>query len=70
MPPLVGKEFWIHRGLTENGIESHVVDRLAFDGSLLQFIKLTAWGFLALACYVVAEGCQDGLLQRIHKARE
>ena len=43
---------------------------VAFDGGLLQFITLTAWGFLALACYVVVEGCQDGLLQRIHKARE
>jgi hypothetical protein len=41
----------------------------AFDGGILQFIELTAWGYLALACYVVFEGCLDGLLQRIQKAR-
>ena len=41
----------------------------AFDGGILQFIELTAWGYLALACYVVFKGCLDGLLQRIHKAR-
>ena len=40
----------------------------AFDGGILQFIELTAWGYLALACYVVFKGCLDGLLQRIHKA--
>src|SRR5580658_10978309 len=42
----------------------------AFDGGILQFIELAAWGYLALACYVVVEGCLEGLLQRIHKARE
>ena len=42
----------------------------AFDGGVLQLIELTAWGYLALACYVVVEGCLDGLLKRIHKARE
>jgi hypothetical protein len=42
----------------------------AFDGGILQFIELTAWGYLALACYVVFEGCLHGLLRRIHKARE
>jgi len=42
----------------------------AFDGGILQFIELTAWGYLALACYVLFEGCLDGLLQRIHRARE
>ncbi len=41
----------------------------AFDGGVLQLIELTAWGYLALACYVVFKGCLDGLLQRIHKAR-
>ena len=41
----------------------------AFDGGLIQFLELTAWGYLALACYVVFKGCLDGLLQRIHKAR-
>jgi hypothetical protein len=42
----------------------------AFDGGILQFVELTAWGYLALACYVVFKGCLDGLLQRIHKVRE
>ena len=41
----------------------------AFDGGLLQFIELTAWGDLAIACYVVAEGCLEGLLTRIRRAR-
>ena len=42
----------------------------AFDGGLLQFIELAAWGYLALAFYVVFEGCLDGLLHRIHRGRE
>jgi hypothetical protein len=42
----------------------------AFDGGVLQFVELAAWGYLALACYVVVEGCLDGLLRRIRKARE
>jgi hypothetical protein len=42
----------------------------AFDGGILQLIELAAWGYLALACYVVVEGCLDGLLQRIRRARE
>ena len=42
----------------------------AFDGGILQLVELTAWGYLALACYVVFKGCLDGLLQRIHRARE
>jgi hypothetical protein len=37
----------------------------AFDGGILQLIELTAWGYLALAFYVVFEGCLDGLLGRI-----
>ena len=41
----------------------------AFDGGVLQFLELTAWGYLALAFYVVFKGCLDGLLQRIHQAR-
>ena len=41
----------------------------AFDGGLLQFIELTAWGYLAIACYVVAEGCLEGLLTRIRRAQ-
>ena len=42
----------------------------AFDGGVLQLVELTLWGYLALACYVVFKGCLDGLLARIHKARE
>lgn len=42
----------------------------AFDGGVLQFVELTLWGYFALACYVVFKGCLDGLLQRIHRARE
>jgi hypothetical protein len=41
----------------------------AFDGGILQFVELTVWGYLALTCYVVFEGCLDGLLLRVHKAR-
>jgi hypothetical protein len=41
----------------------------AFDGGLAQFVELTAWGYLALTCYVVVEGCLEGLLQRIHRSR-
>jgi hypothetical protein len=41
----------------------------AFDGGLLQTIELAAWGYLALACYVVVEGCLEGLLSRIRHAR-
>jgi hypothetical protein len=41
----------------------------AFDGGLLQLLELTAWGYLALAFYVVFKGCLDGLLQRIHGSR-
>ena len=32
----------------------------AFDGGLLQFIELTAWGYLAIACYVVARAALRG----------
>ena len=41
----------------------------AFDGGLLQLLELAAWGYLALALYVVFKGCLDGLLHRI-MARE
>ena len=41
----------------------------AFDGGLLQFIELAAWGYLALACYIVVEGCLESLLIRIRRAR-
>ena len=42
----------------------------AFDGGIVQSVQLIAWGYLALAFYVVFKGCLDGLLHRIHKARE
>ncbi len=42
----------------------------AFDGGIVQFLELTAWGYLALAFYVAFKGCLDGLLHRIHKVRE
>jgi hypothetical protein len=42
----------------------------AFDGGILQLIELTAWGYLALACYVVFKGCVDGVLRRIHSERQ
>jgi hypothetical protein len=41
----------------------------AFDGGILQLIELTAWGYLALACYVVFKGCLEGVLQHIHAAK-
>jgi hypothetical protein len=42
----------------------------ALDGGLLQLLELAAWGYLALGFYVVFKGCLDGLLHRIHRARE
>ena len=42
----------------------------AYDGGILQLLELTAWGYLALAFYVVFKGCLDGLLHRIHRAGE
>ena len=42
----------------------------AFHGGLVQFLELTGWGYLALAFYVVFKGCLEGLLHRIHRARE
>jgi hypothetical protein len=41
----------------------------AFDGGALQLIELTAWGYLALTCYIVVEACLEGLLSRIRHAR-
>ena len=40
----------------------------ALDGGLLQLVELIAWGYLALAFYVVFKGCLDGLLHRIHRS--
>src|SRR6204780_3661585 len=41
----------------------------AFDGGLLQFIDLAACGSFGLSCYVVVEGCLEGLLIRTGRAR-
>ena len=41
----------------------------AFDGGLLQLVELAAWGYVALACYVVVEGCLESLLTRVRRAR-
>jgi len=38
-----------------------------FDGGARQFIELTFWGYLGLACYVVFKGCLDGLLARVNR---
>ena len=40
------------------------------DGGVLQLVELAGWGYLALAFYVVFEGCLDGLLGRVHRRRE
>ena len=42
----------------------------AFDGGILQLIELAAWGYIALACYVVFKVCADGVLRRIHSERQ
>jgi hypothetical protein len=42
----------------------------AFDGGLIQLLQLAGWGYLALAFYVIFKGCLDGLLHRIHRARD
>jgi hypothetical protein len=42
----------------------------AFDGGVVQLIELTLSGYLALACYIVVEGCLHGLLHRIRRAGE
>ena len=42
----------------------------AFDGGILQFVQLTAWGYLALAFYVVFEVCLHGLIHRIRRGLE
>jgi hypothetical protein len=41
----------------------------AFDGGLLQFIELVAWGYVALACYVVVESRLESLLTGVRRAR-
>jgi hypothetical protein len=43
---------------------------IAAGGLALCSFNLAAWGYLALACYVVVEGCLDGLLARIRHSRD
>ena len=42
----------------------------AFDGGILQFVQLTAWGYLALVCYVIFEVCLHGLIHQIRRGPE
>ncbi len=42
----------------------------AFDGGLLQFIQLTAWGYLALVFYLLFEVCLYGLIHQITGGHE
>jgi len=37
----------------------------AFDGGILQFVQLTAWGYLALAFYLIFDVCLYGLIHQI-----
>ena len=37
----------------------------AFDGGILQFVQLTAWGYLALVFYGLFEVCLYGLIHQI-----
>jgi len=42
----------------------------AFDGGIVQFVQLTAWGYLALVFYVLFEVCLHGLIHRIRRGPE
>jgi hypothetical protein len=42
----------------------------AFDGGILQFVQLTAWGYLALVFYLLFEVCLYGLLHQIDHGPE
>jgi hypothetical protein len=37
----------------------------AFDGGILQFVQLAAWGYLALVFYVFLELCVHGLIDQV-----
>jgi hypothetical protein len=37
----------------------------AFDGGILQFVQLTAWGCLALVFYLIFDVCLYGLIHQI-----
>jgi hypothetical protein len=40
----------------------------AFDGGILQFVQLSAWGYLALVFYLIFEVCLYGLIHQISGA--
>jgi hypothetical protein len=42
----------------------------AFDGGIVQFVQLTAWGYLALVFYVIFEVCLYGLIHQINRGPE
>ena len=41
-----------------------------FDGGILQFVQLTAWGYLALVFYLLVEVCLHGLIHQIRRGPE
>jgi hypothetical protein len=42
----------------------------AFDGGILQFAELAAWGYLALVFYLLFEICLYGLIHQIESGPE
>jgi hypothetical protein len=42
----------------------------AFDGGTLQFLQLTAWGYLAVVFYLLFEVCLYGLIHQIDRGPE
>jgi len=41
-----------------------------FDGGILQFVQLTAWGYPALVFYLLVEVCRHGLIHQIRRGPE
>jgi hypothetical protein len=39
----------------------------AFDGGILQFVQLAAWGYLAMVFYLLFEVCLYGLIHQIDR---
>lgn len=42
----------------------------AFDGGILQFIQLTAWGYLAVVFYLLFDVCLYGIIHQIDRMPE
>ena len=42
----------------------------AFDGGILQFVQLAAWGYLALVFYILFEVCLHGLIHQVRRGQE